>query len=195
MWLWLRKWQRKQSAIKRKLKDTPLFHIWGHRIFDNNLWKINKRSVVGGLALGLFVAFMPTLGIQMILAAFGAICFKVNLPIALAACWVTNPLTALPIYLAAWRLGRYLLDDFTPLREIIELYNIEGKTVGVLMQGLYLWTGSFIFSLGSALGANIIVGGLWELTRRQRNKRTLRKQPTESPNPDSNQTTTARKNP
>lgn len=186
MRFWFRHWQRKQAELKRKLKDTHLFQIWGHKIFDSNLWKVNKRSVVGGLALGLFVAFMPTIGIQMVLAAFGAICFKVNLPIALAACWVTNPLTALPIYLAEWRLGRYLLDDFTPLKEIVELYNIEGKTVGVIMQGLYLWTGSIMFSLGSALGANIIVGGLWELVRKMRKKRSFPKQQGELPDPDLN---------
>ncbi len=159
----MRIWHRFVKRRKKQLLKTHLFRIWGNQLFENVLWKLDKRSVAGGLSLGLFVAFMPTIGVQMILVAFGAIFFKISLPIALAACWVTNPLTAFPIYTAAWQLGKYLLEDFSPLRNIFDLYNIHGKIVRVVLHGLYLWTGSLIFSLVSAAIANITVRTLWDL--------------------------------
>jgi len=135
--------------------------MWGHKLFADVLWKIDKNAIAGGLSLGLFVAFMPTLGFQMLLATVGAILFKVNLPIALAACWVTNPLTAMPIYMAAWRLGKYILEDFTPLRDIFDLHGLNGKGSRFMLYGIYVSTGSFIFSLLSALGAQVCVRIAW----------------------------------
>ncbi len=159
----MRIWNRFVKRKKKQLLKTHLFRIWGHQLFENVLWKLDKRSIAGGLSLGLFIAFMPTIGVQMIMVTFGAIFFRVSLPIALAACWVTNPVTAFPIYTAAWQLGKYLLDDFAPIKNIFDLYNIQGRIVRVILHGLYLWTGSLIFSLVSAIIANITVRSLWGL--------------------------------
>ncbi|MBE0536235.1 MAG: DUF2062 domain-containing protein [Phycisphaerae bacterium] len=166
-------WHRRQRLIKRDLRNHRLFRIWGHRLFANVLWKIDKKAVAGGLSLGLFVAFMPTIGIQMIMVTIGALYFKVNLAIALAACWVTNPLTAFPIYTAAWRLGRYILEDFTPIREMFDLYNIEGRAVRIMVQAIYLWTGCLVFSLVSAIGANIGVRATWNIGAKVRRRARL----------------------
>lgn len=156
-------WHRRQAFMKRDLRRRHLFRLWGHKLFADVLWKIDKNAIAGGLSLGLFVAFMPAIGFQMILATIGALYFKVNLPIALAACWVTNPLTAFPIYTAAWRLGKYILEDFTPVREIFDLYNLDGRGVRFVLQGIYVWTGSLVFSLVSAIGANIWVRTAWNI--------------------------------
>ncbi|MDX9702104.1 MAG: DUF2062 domain-containing protein [Candidatus Auribacterota bacterium] len=161
---WFKFWRKRQLFIKRDLKKTRLFKILGHRIFSKMLWKIDKSAIAGGLSLGLFIAFMPTLGFQMILAALGAILLKVNLPIALVACWVTNPLTVIPIYTAEWRLGKLILEDFTAIRVVFDLYAVEGRTVKIIMHGLYLWTGSLVFSLASALTANVAVRTLWMIS-------------------------------
>lgn len=152
--------------MRKSLRNTYLFRIWGHRLFSGWLWRTDKRSISGGLALGLFVAFTPTIPFQMILAVCGGLYFRVNLPIALAACWVTNPLTAVPIYTAAWRLGKYILENAVPIRDIFDAYNIEGRIASVFLQGFYLWTGSLIFSLVSALSAKVAISLLWKLTHK-----------------------------
>ncbi|MCF7956742.1 MAG: DUF2062 domain-containing protein [Phycisphaerae bacterium] len=156
-------WRNRQTHIRINIKKTRLFRIWGHKLFENVLWRIDKKGIAGGLSLGLFVAFMPTVGFQMILAAFGAIYFKVNLPIALLMCWITNPVTAILIYTAEWRLGRYILEDFTPLKEAFDLYNIEGRSLKVILNGIYIWTGAIVFSTISALAANILIRLIWNL--------------------------------
>lgn len=164
--MWIKKWRKKQASLRTSLKNTYLYRIWGHKLFADVLWRIDKKSISGGLALGLFVAFTPTIPFQMLLTVCGGLYFRVNLPIALVACWVTNPLTAVPIYTAAWRLGKYIVENAFPFREVFEAYNIEGRTTRIIRQGFYLWTGSLIFSLVSALSANVAVRVFWKLAHK-----------------------------
>lgn len=164
--MWRRQWLRKQRDFKKSLRGTHVYSVFGKRALHGRLWKTDKRSLAGGLALGLFVAFTPTIPLQMLLAAAGAILFKVNLPIALAACWITNPLTAVPIYMAAWRLGRRLIGHDGPIRDFVDL--IAGKTGSgrLIRQSLYLWTGSLFFAAAAAAAGNITVRVLWNVGAR-----------------------------
>lgn len=65
------------------------------------------------IALGVFLGFLigatPTLGLQMI-TYFGLVAvLPVNKFSGLVPIWITNPLTAVPIYYANWRLGIFLM--------------------------------------------------------------------------------------
>jgi uncharacterized protein (DUF2062 family) len=82
---------------------------FGHLLHDPNLWGIRRRSVVPAFALGIFVAFLPTPG-HMVIAALLAIAFRVNLPVAVLATWVINPLIMYPVYSVTYEFGRYLLN-------------------------------------------------------------------------------------
>ncbi|MBN2594659.1 MAG: DUF2062 domain-containing protein [Sedimentisphaerales bacterium] len=175
--MWLKKWRKKQAILRTSLKKTYLYRIWGHKLFTDVLWRIDKRSISGGLALGLFVAFTPTIPFQMLLTVCGGLYFRVNLPIALAACWVTNPLTAVPIYTAAWRLGKYVVENAAPVKEAFEAYNIEGKATRIIQQGFYLWTGSLIFSSTSALSSNLAIRAIWKLAHKSGRSKKQNKQP------------------
>ena len=61
------------------------------------------------MALGLFVAFTPTMGFQMLIVCCLILLFPGNLPVALAACWLTNPFTAAPVYFFEYKLGKWLI--------------------------------------------------------------------------------------
>lgn len=58
----------------------------------------NPKDIALGFALGIYVALTPTMGVQMIIAVTFAAIFRWNKIAAAAAVWVTNPLTAVPIY-------------------------------------------------------------------------------------------------
>ena len=73
-----------------------------------NLWHLHRRSVAGGVALGLFCGLIPG-PLQMLGAALLAVLFRVNLPIALFTTLYTNPFTILPLYLLAYQLGGWVL--------------------------------------------------------------------------------------
>jgi len=95
--------------LKRFLPDAHYFR--GHRalrflsrLMDPNVWHLNRRSVAGGIWIGLFFASLP-LPIQMPLAAATAILTRVNLPLAVVSTWVSNPLTFYPIYYFNFSVG------------------------------------------------------------------------------------------
>ncbi len=68
------------------------------------LWHLHRRSVAGGVAVGLFCGLIPG-PLQMLAATLLALLFRVNLPVALFATLYTNPFTIVPLYLLAYRIG------------------------------------------------------------------------------------------
>jgi len=73
-----------------------------------NLWHLNRRSVAGGFAIGLFAGLVPG-PLQMLTAALLAIPLRMNLPVALITTFYTNPFTIVPLYVLAIAYGRLLL--------------------------------------------------------------------------------------
>src|SRR5690606_11748580 len=86
------------------------FRFLGAILEDPDIFHITRRSVAGGVATGLAVAWVP-LPIQMLTAALIAIRLRVNLPLAVLLVNVTNPLTFAPVFYAAYRLGCRLMGD------------------------------------------------------------------------------------
>jgi len=73
------------------------------------LWVAHRRRVALGVAVGLAVGVIP-LPIQMLVAALAAVLFRCNVAAAVAATWLTNPFTLVPIWgLALW-LGSLVVD-------------------------------------------------------------------------------------
>ncbi len=75
----------------------------------------SPEQVARGMAIGVFFAFTPPLGFQMIASAIVATLTYSNRATAIAAVWITNPFTALPIYLATYRIGRYFTPNYPTL--------------------------------------------------------------------------------
>lgn len=89
-------------------RDGVLQNRWlqplRHWLHHPNLWHLNRHSVAGGIALGLFCGLVPG-PFQMLVAALLAMWLRVNLPLALVTTLYTNPLTIVPLYLLAYRIG------------------------------------------------------------------------------------------
>ena len=91
-----------------KLKQYKHLKMFGSLLHDTNLWVLNRKSVPGAFAIGLFSAWVP-IPFQMILAAALAIMFRVNVPVSVALVWITNPLTMPFMFYLAYLLGANLL--------------------------------------------------------------------------------------
>ncbi len=96
----LKKWMPDHETIKSYRWLRPFAHLLQHHA----LWHLHRRSVAGGVAVGLFAGLIPG-PLQMLAAALLAIKFRVNLPVALFSTWYTNPFTILPLYVLAYQLG------------------------------------------------------------------------------------------
>ena len=168
-----------KKFIKRYMPDRHAIanhrHLsWlGDHLHDPNLWHLNRRSVAGAVAVGLFMAFVPV-PFQMVLSAAAAIVLRVNLPIAVALVWITNPVTMPPMFYFTYKVGAWLMNQ--PLQPIaFELSWQWLKTeLGMIWQPFLL--GCAVTGLAAAALAYGLVRLLWRwhvirTYRERRNRR------------------------
>ena len=99
-----RKLFRKYLPSHERISANRYLRLFGTALQHHNLWHLHRRSVAGGVAIGLFCGLVPG-PLQMVSAALCAIVFRVNLPVAAIVTWYTNPVTILPLYYLAYKLG------------------------------------------------------------------------------------------
>jgi|JI8StandDraft_1071087.scaffolds.fasta_scaffold125880_2 uncharacterized protein (DUF2062 family) len=120
---------RRYLPDPEKIARTPGLGFLRHRLEDPNLWHLNRRSASGAMFWGLWCAFLP-MPFQTIPAALAALIFRVNLPLAIVLCWISNPLTMLPVIYIGYDIGALILHR--PLLELAEI-----KTLIVHMGNLF----------------------------------------------------------
>ncbi len=148
------------------------------------------ESIALGVALGVFIAFTPTLGVQVVLALLAASALRANRLAALPPLAITNALTAGPIYgLECW-LGAALLpnthtgemlDRWGLLREAIASRGFHGylehwRDLARLGWDLWLamWIGSLIVGGVLATGSYYVALATVRAHRRRRAARLAR---------------------
>ena len=142
------------------IRNHKQLRMFGRLLHDPNLWHLNRRSVSGAFAVGLFWAFIPV-PMQMVLSAATAIPARVNLPISVALVWITNPLTIPPMFYFNYLVGTWILGS-SPEQIEFEL-TVECLTEGManIWQPLYL--GSLVCALIAATVGYFGMRGLWRL--------------------------------
>ncbi|AHK78883.1 hypothetical protein M911_06605 [Ectothiorhodospira haloalkaliphila] len=142
------------------VRDFEILKLFGAVLNDPNLWHLNRRSVAGAFAVGLFVAFWP-IPMQMLVAAAVAVMVRVNLPIAVLLVWITNPLTMAPIFLTAYTIGRYLMGE--PPRGFSFEFSLSWFSGELLMIWQPLLLGSLLMSTVAGLAGYVSIRLLWRL--------------------------------
>ena len=130
------------------IRDHKHMQIFGKLLHDPNLWHLNRRSVAGAFAVGLFWAMIP-MPFQMVAAAATAIAVRVNLPISVALVWVSNPITMPPIFYFSYLVGTWLLPQQMPLGDMEISMHWLTERLGEIWLPLYL---------GSAVVGVILAG-------------------------------------
>ena len=142
-----------------KIKKSPALHWMGPIFARPNLFHINRASVSTSFFIGIFVAFLPIPG-QTLIAAFLALLFSSNLPIAVALVWISNPLTIAPLFIFTYGIGVLLLG-----MEFID-FTLEFSWSWIIIQGKLIWlpllTGSFITGLVCGSLGYILINLLWK---------------------------------
>ena len=107
---------RRLTPDPKKLKEHKHLKYFGMLLHNPNLWHLNRRSISGAVAVGIFCAFIPV-PFQMIIAAAGAILFHFHLPVSVAMVWISNPVTMPPLFYGCYLLGAWLLQ--TPAQAFV----------------------------------------------------------------------------
>jgi len=124
------------------------------------LWRANRHGIAAGLASGLFLGLLVPVG-QVVFACVAALVLRANLPAAVFATFVSNPLTTPAILLAGYHLGMAVLGVPPPLADgaLTELPLIERLTA----MGEPLLVGLSIMATGGALLCYVGVVAVWRL--------------------------------
>ncbi len=77
-------------------------------LHDPALWATHRRNVLRAMTVGILICFIP-FPIHTALAGMAAVVMRINLPVAILASWISNPLTFGPIYYGAYRVGLLML--------------------------------------------------------------------------------------
>ena len=137
------------------------------------------HSIALGTAIGLFIGFTPTVGIQMvivvILAFLTSRLFRFNRVAALIAVYVSNPFTMVPIYWFNYRIGTLFFEETVAPEEFARLlhYNSFAEWAETLRAvfvtvGAPLLLGSLVVSSVVGLASYPLVLRLAESVQRHR---------------------------
>ena len=144
-----RKYFRKYVPDADKVRATRLVRFFGSWLQHPNLWCLNRRSVAGAVAIGLFSGLVPG-PLQMLTALLLVIPLRRNLPVALVVTLYTNPFTIVPLYVLAYGYGKLLLgvnrDDSR-----IEPFDMDWSAFWASMQAL----GDWMLGLGKPLALGL----------------------------------------
>jgi hypothetical protein len=117
-----------------------------------------------GVAIGMFWAWTPTVGIQMTLTIVFAFLLRANKLVGLPWVWISNPATMLPMYYGNYRLGRLLLGGTWPEIQFAHVIRTPGwfrKFWALMQETLHvawpLWLGSVIVALAWAVPTYFII--------------------------------------
>jgi uncharacterized protein len=100
---------KKITPRPERLKNRWFMKLFGSRIADPRLWSLQRRSVTVAFATGLAICFIP-LPIHLPLATLIAIVARFNVPTVIGTVFLVNPLTVVPVFYAAYRVGCAVLD-------------------------------------------------------------------------------------
>lgn len=141
-----RKYLPDHDAIRR----NKYLRVFQPLLKHPNLWHLNRHSVAGGVAAGMFGGLIPG-PLQIFTAAILAIVFRVNLPVAAVTTLYTNPFTWGPLILASYAIGGLFTGGNGAPMEKLE-FNWESQNWMEFLPAFWSWF------LG--LGETYLIGSL-----------------------------------
>src|SRR6478672_2194636 len=101
-------WVARHIPTRETVHRHRLLRPFASHLTHSSLWRMTRRSVPRGVALGLFVAvIIPVM--HTVIAAILAIPVRANVAVAAVFTLVVNPITIPPLYYAAYRIGSWEL--------------------------------------------------------------------------------------
>jgi uncharacterized protein len=101
---------KRVCPTQRSVQGHWFLRLFGARVADPRLWKWCRRGVTAAFGAGLAICFIP-LPVHFIVATLVALTWRINIPVIYTTILIINPLTVVPVYYLAYRLGAMLLNS------------------------------------------------------------------------------------
>jgi uncharacterized protein (DUF2062 family) len=149
-----RKFFRRFLPSATSVRQNRMVAMFGSLLRHPNLWHLNRDSVAGAVAIGLFSGLVPG-PLQMLMALILAVPLRRNLPVALLTTFYTNPFTIVPLYLLAYGYGSLLLGGGHGAAKI-EPFDMDWGNFLDSMSRMFDWS----YALGKPLAVGLVALGL-----------------------------------
>lgn len=174
-------WLKKYLPSEADLNANRALRIFGRLLTRPSLWHLNRHGVARGVAIGLVTGLIPG-PFQILSAAAFAIVFRANLAVAALTTFYTNPITFIPLYILAYKIGALATGVTAPPPPIAEF---EALGVIDMIKQAFLW----IYSLGDTLLIGLAIqstvfalvgyfavqfGWRWVVTRKWNRRKAMR---------------------
>ena len=172
----MRKFFKRYLPDPDKLRQLPLLKLLGNSLLHPALWHLNRHTAAGAVAVGMFCGLIPG-PLQVLGSTIACLVFRVNLPLAILCTFYTNPLTIVPLYLAAFHIGKLTLGNGSVFRQPPEFdWNTLADSATQYIQwaiglGKPLALGLPILAGGLAIGGYALVAIVWRLHLRHEIRR------------------------
>ena len=147
--------------IRKKLKHTTKHPKIREFLKKYNIpleyFAASRKMITRGVFLGIFIAFIP-MPMQMAATLLFTPFFRFNVPIAVAMCWITNPLTMPPIYYIEYLTGSFLLGiEPEPVQMTLDWFSSNLSKIFIP-----LYTGALFYSIVGSVSGYYLVNWLWK---------------------------------
>lgn len=115
-----------------RIRNRPWLLALTKPLYSRELWHPCRYTVAGGLSIGIFCAMLP-IPFQMLLAAIACMRAKVNIPIAMGTCWISNPFTHPPLIVLQLTFGHWIrkyVDIALPFDKKTHIHFLELDVMG-----------------------------------------------------------------
>ena len=144
----------KKTSKHKKLRDF----IKKYKIPPEYL-STSRRMISRAVLIGLFIAFIP-MPMQMAAVLLFVPFVKFNVPVALAMCWLSNPVTMPPMYYMEYLTGSFLLGmQPEPVQMTLEWFKNNLDNIFIP-----LYFGTAVYSIFGSLLAYFAVNYFWKLS-------------------------------
>ena len=148
----IRRWLPTQESVA----EHRFLGLFGRWLLHPALWRLSRRSVAGGVAAGLLCGLIPG-PFQMLGAGLLAVIMRWNAAVGMAVTLYTNPVTIIPLYLLAYRLGLLIIDPGEPVdMSMMMPPGFDIFNFGESMAALWNW----MLSLGWPLALGLVALGV-----------------------------------
>lgn len=178
LWQRFAAWCHRNLPTRESIERSRMLRPVAHRVLAPELWRLTRRSVPRGVALGMVTGILFPVA-QIPFSALLALPLRANIPAAALTTFITNPVTTPPLWVAAYWIGKWALHldqalPGDPLRDAVETGWVQwlmsdaapATAVGLMIVTVVFAVGGYFLT---ALGWRIWIGRKWQ-NRRIRNQ-------------------------
>jgi len=148
-----------RKTLKKTTQHKKITEFLQKYKIPREYFAANRKMISRGVLIGLFIAFIP---MPMQMAAVVAVTpfVRFNVPIAIAMCWLSNPLTMPPMYYMEYLTGSFFLGiEPEPVALTLEWFKNNLSKIFVP-----LYVGTAFYSVFGSISGYFLVNWLWKLS-------------------------------